>query len=407
MDAFGKFFSLDNDIKFRGGISYRGLRFIGLIAMTLSQFGLLFYFLSKAANYMIIDGLTFVFPEWLHQLCTTLGHITFPCLLIASFATVVSKTDEIIKVLLTNLALALLTYVFCAFFLPGIIESFITELPSTILDTVNLPKIMSIIAKNPSILEALGIPASGVDWSSIISKIDWAEISPVIKEIMPAISSQLAKLVIVNFVNINVFWDLFLCSLFYFFISYKPKKLQGGKLMLFRCCAVLPAFYIVICSFLDGLLKANLVDMPTWGLAMLTNRRLPSYILFFLIVLLFKFIEVEHLHRGGTRESYIEILMTRKSALAFSVFTAISLAIICLVDYLLKGFTNYASWGVGSTYYSAAAIPFILLFTFNKKPKKKWPDIFIPIYYVINYTVLMVLVFLILMSLPYLLETIA
>ena len=174
MDAFSKFFSLDHDIKFRGGISYRGLRFVGLIAMTLSQFGLIFYFICKVESFFMIEGLpVMVFPEWLHLLFTALGHITFPCLLIAAFATVFSKTDEIIRVLITNFAMAALTYVFCTFFLPQIIESGIKDVSPAILESINVQKLLSLIASNQSMLGPLGEMIGGIDLAPIIGSIDW------------------------------------------------------------------------------------------------------------------------------------------------------------------------------------------------------------------------------------------
>jgi amino acid transporter len=70
-----------------------------------------------------------------------------------------------------------------------------------------------------------------------------------------------------GFIAFNVFVDLFLCTLFLFFLCYRPKKFfQGKSVILLRLCAVLPVAYELACEKTlpasDTLAKINDRDVP-------------------------------------------------------------------------------------------------------------------------------------------------
>lgn len=393
------------DIKYRGFITPRGLRFIALIAMTLSQIALILVGINKAMG--------LVNPEYAQthpvlNIFNLIGNLTFPLLLVSSFAIVFSKPDKIVKSLIINFIVAAVTIIFCAFILPGIILQMVEMMPGEMINLIDTDAILDIIAENPNLLA--NIP--GIDISSfspVLTADMLGELTGVLKEIdltalvndyMPVISSGLTKYILVNYVNINVFWDLSLCSLFYFFITYTPEKIKNGKLFLFRCCSVFPVLYIAGSVFIVGLLKVEMMDMPVWSLALLTNKKLPAYLLFFLIVVFFKYKEVEHLAAKGNHSSYISSLKTNRMSLQFSIYLCICIAVLSLIDFALSGITNLKNWGIGTSYEMVIAIPFILLFSYSKVPKHKWPDAIIPLYYILNYIFVVSLLFAAVMALP-------
>lgn len=395
------------DIGYRRPITYRGLRFIALIAMTLSQYAVIIHLVDKAASFMLGSAATNI-PDAVYTVVSLLGQITFPLLLIASFATVFSRTDGLKKVLIMNLVLAGITFIFCAFFLESLLVEYIEAVPVTVLEATDTDSIIKILQEHPEIFQTFGLDMSNDTISSLVQgSVAFAgqlDVAGLLKELLPALAPALAKYVIANYVNFNVFWDLFLCTLFYFFITYQPKRMKAKGLLLFRMCAVLPVIYVIGAIFLDGLNKKGMVELPVWAVALLPNRRIACYALFFLIVLFLKYKEAEIKDMGGSREDFLESLNTRRSSLQFSVFACISILVVCGIDFLLKNFQILSFWGFGKFYNMFMAIPFVMLFSFNKMPKRKWPDVFVPIYYVVHYICLSTICFLGIIAIPELMK---
>ncbi len=383
--------ALPGDLRYRGFITYRGLRFIALICLTLSQVCAILNIYGKVADFLRIEELQFA-PEWFSGICSVLGYCTFPLLLVASFSTIFSKPEGIFRTMFTNIGLAVITYFACAFFLQNVIASIIENLAQAVFDSIDLSSAIDIITSHPQLLETFGLDPSLLELINIdqikemLASVKGANIIDLLNNYVPNFTSVAAKYLIQHYANINVFLDLSLCSLFYFFLAYKPKKLSGGRLLLFKSCSILPVIYIIGSIFLDGLVKKGIISIPVWGSSLLANYKLPSYILFFLVVLSLKYNEAEHIAQGGTHKTFFISLKSRFSSLSFSVYLCVCIGVLSLTDYALSMVPEFAAWGMGSSYKMFAAIPFIMLFSFNKMPKHKWPDVFIPVYYILHYS---------------------
>ena len=76
-----------------------------------------------------------------------------------------------------------------------------------------------------------------------------------------------------GFIACNIFIDLFLCTLFMFFLNYRPTKFfTGGKLYLFRAFAILPIAYEVACILLKAACAEMRIELPVWTFPLLTVK---------------------------------------------------------------------------------------------------------------------------------------
>ena len=191
-----------------------------------------------------------------------------------------------------------------------------------------------------------------------------------------------------NMMNFNVFWNLFLYSLFYYFVSYQPAKLSPGKRMLFHCCAVFPASWFILSYLISSQLHLlSDFTLPIWFVALLNNVR-PAYILiFFLLVLFQKYNELEHSVDIDGKMDMLEYAASRMASLQFSVFASVLMIFVSLCDYLVGKIPGMASWGFGQATKLWMCIPILLLYSFNKKPRHKALDAVIPVYYVCHYLI--------------------
>ena len=197
--------------------------------------------------------------------------------------------------------------------------------------------------------------------------------------VLPTLKTYLASRL-----NFNIFWDLFLFTSFYCFACTHPKGLIGGKKLLFRCCAVFPAGWLLISSMLAGD-SAMAGQLPVPLVAALSSRSLAAMMVFFLLVLFQKYGEAEFAVKDPTGSRWREYAKTNSSALQFSLFAWIVLAVVSLVDFLLSGIPGLSGWRIGQYTSMWLGGPVLLLYSYNKQPKHKWLNITVTLYYVFHF----------------------
>lgn len=199
----------------------------------------------------------------------------------------------------------------------------------------------------------------------------------------------------------NVFIDFFLCTVFMFFLHYRPKRVfTGRKLMIFRALSILPILYEAVSLVLKYLSVENTMTVPAVLVPFLTTKPAIMFILFIILAVFIKNRERVFCMRGKTHAEYKQFLKTNRNSLHFSIFTAILFLIAGLIDlglsYLLTDSGNIQmfnlvySLGIGNSVALIFLAPVVLLFSYTRKYKNKLMDLITPVIGVI----LIVLVYL-------------
>lgn len=335
----------ENDIKYRGPLSYRALRIVGWIFFWISQAGFVLTIVAQrdpyAAEHYPLAG----------PILSLFGGTMTPLFLIASFATMLNGSKRF-----RNL---LLSYGFFSILVIGLFE----------------------LIYYRYLLGTLGrATASDPD------------------------TYEMFLLIILSYTKkgslgliFNIFIDLFLCALFVFFLFYRPKKVfVGKKLAVFRLFALVPVCYEIACIVLKFLIGLAYLDLPVAVLPFFTTKPPLAFILFIALVLYVKKKEIKFFKGGKTEEEYKEYMMTNYNSWRFSRFMAKGIGWVVLADIVLMASLSYglaaalqlpvdevtqalSHCGIGQSTPLLFAIPYVLLFSYTRTNKTPLMDIVIPI----------------------------
>lgn len=189
-----------------------------------------------------------------------------------------------------------------------------------------------------------------------------------------------------SFANLNVFLDMFLCTLIYAFLWYTPKSVPQNKMVFYRLLAIIPYAYI-ICSFLfSTLYKFNVISYdPIFIDALFCKGSLPSFIIFTSLILFLKYRERIYYKNHKNDIPFEMYIKTSSYSFSYSVFLAIVLAVISVIEFLLNLIPETKLLPFGGNYYLFFAIPFVLLFNVNKITKFKIAKAIVPTWMFFHY----------------------
>ena len=140
-----------------------------------------------------------------------------------------------------------------------------------------------------------------------------------------------------GFVSFNIFVDLFLCTLVMFFLNYEPKHIfKGQKIRIFfRLFTVFPIAYEVVSIILKIRCANGQIMLPVWVFPLLTVKPPMTFVLFIALAVYVKTRERRFRRHGKTHEEYQAFLKTRRNSRNFSVFLAVMLVVISIVDFVI------------------------------------------------------------------------
>lgn len=271
--------TLENDIRYRGPLSCFHFQILGWLCIVLAQVALFIRLAGcvnpdAAANAMNVLGLL-----------QKVARLSLPFLLISVFAQLLNTEDGYIKQIAKN---AVATAGICALFYIAFYRY--------------------IVGGIGAFLEDPG-------------------------EIVPTVQTVIAQIAPGGFVAFNIFVDLFLCALSMFFLNYNPRRVFTGRArILFRLLTLLPIAYEVGCMVLKGRSARGLIEIPIWAYPLLTVKPVMTFVLFVALALFVKTRELRFRRHGRTHEEYRAFLKTRRNSWNFSVFLAIMLVVVSLVD---------------------------------------------------------------------------
>ena len=241
----------ENDIRYRGPLSYRHLQILAWICIA---FKILFILTNLSLRINPSQ------PQWLYALRDTfdnIGEFSLPLFLFANFAIILDEKKSYCQQLVKFAGLSLMIVLLYEVILHRYVAGLFTAVTNDRSVAMNL------------IDEGVYSLASG------------------------------------GGLAFNIFIDMFLCTLLMFFMNYVPTRFFTGKrLVLFRLMALLPILYEVASLGVRLAVCLGKLRPPVFIYPFLTTKPAMSFVLFILLVLFVKLRWVRFRRRGKSREAY-------------------------------------------------------------------------------------------------------
>lgn len=350
--------TLANDIKFGGVLSYRHLRIIAWICLIIAQVSVVLKLEAKLA-----PSTASVVDSW-NLVLSIFASLPVPLFLLANLSTILQSKGNYKTLFITYGGLAAALY-----FLANFI--------------VFHYGFRTMLAFNPAA--------------------NWGDAARVFGELLPALGKT-------GFV-LNIFIDMLLVVLMFFFMNYNPKTkiFQGKGIIIFRSLILLPIAYEIVGIILKCNIGMETLSVPSPVFFLLPSKPPLIFAAFVVIVIGIKLGEVRYLKRNGhTREDYEEHIQTKAHGLKISVIISIIFVIFAILDLALTlGLTVFTVADVSNTYpgidaealqtlvlnrlnifdnigFGGAisliiAVPIVLLFSYTKKHENPLIDTLIPV----------------------------
>ena len=343
----------DNDIKYRGPLSYRHLRIIAWVFLAIAQLGVILNFGTTLYQNPNMYG---AWPTVLSFFSSFMS----PLFLLASFAMVLNAKGGYRKMIIMYTGLVLL-----------VVLGFIFVYEHYIVGTFAI---------------ALG---------------GYSQANIVVTQFFSSNSSN-------GFIAFNIFIDLLLCTLVTFFTNYRPTKyFQGDKLKYFRLFALIPILYELGSITIKILVSQKVFTLSPLFFPFLTTKPPVAFFIFVIMALFMMNREKYYLKKGKTHEEYVEFKNTNVNSWHFSKTLSVTIVISAIIDivifvglflltflgnmpegeaeeamlleYTYQTLKTVVSWGFGKTASMVLIIPIVLLFDYKKTYNNKNIDMFIPI----------------------------
>ena len=136
-----------------------------------------------------------------------------------------------------------------------------------------------------------------------------------------------------GFFCFNIFIDLFLCTLFQYFLDYRPKRCFKGKwIRLFRAMALLPVAYEIMTLVMKYYAARRQLDMSLFMFPLLPVKPPMTFVVFIVLALWVKTRKKRFIRHGGTPQEYQAFLKSKRNSFHFARFTAVLLVVAAIVD---------------------------------------------------------------------------
>ena len=136
-----------------------------------------------------------------------------------------------------------------------------------------------------------------------------------------------------GFVTFNVFLDLFLCTCVLFFLNYEPSKyFVGEKLKWFRCLALLPVVFELVCLWLKLQANSGGFHMPISFFPFLPTKPPLMFFAVCAMIVYHTLLERRFREGGRTHEEYVAYLGTNRNSWQFAKFAALACLVAGIVD---------------------------------------------------------------------------
>ncbi len=339
----------NNDIEFRGPLSYRHLRIIAWVFMMFMAMSVVFSVFVKFPLFSKPDDVKNAY-RITSDVFSWIGTLALPVFLIANFSVIMRSHKNYKKILMLHgfTALGLMAVAYLIVF-----RYYFT----------------------------LSMRFVGLEY------VDSKDVIETLLNINPS-----------KFVYLNVFIDLFLCSLTYTFLTYEPKKyFQGKKIVFFRLLVLIPILYELGSIYVKLHALSTPEFMIPWYVFPLLTTKPPLLLLaFFLLVLISALRKKRYLMNGHTEDEYDRYLKTNANSLSFSIITCIVLFIAIILDIIIASICSVSiatkmgidvetgvdivmKSGLGKTITVIFIFPLIILFSYSRDYQDNLIDKIIPL----------------------------
>ena len=340
----------ENDIRFRGPLSYRHLRILGWFFLLIAQLGIVLG-IASSAKLININGTFLTILKSANSLMT-------PLFLFAAFSQVLVAKDGYRKLLRTYILGAvglflLFTFVYL-YFGVGLLKSMMGS---------------------------------------------WNEAFATAESFVKLFNSS-------GMLSFNIFIDLILCTLVTLFLNYRPTKyFQGNKIYIFRAFVAIPIIYELASIALKILASSGVAFVPPFVIPLLTTKPPVAFLIFIVCALFVKTREKRYIKHGKTHEEYKAFLNTNVNRLHFSSFLCFAILGAVVLDVILmvlifaikvgmlpenlepdvlnamitEAFQTTYNLGFGACLPMVLIIPVIIFFDYTKTYDDKFVDILIPV----------------------------
>lgn len=340
----------EEDIRYRGPISYQGFQALGWLCITMVVVILLVKLGGKIKPELAES------TAGLLNVLNYFRSLSLPFLLIANFSKILNNSEGYKKQLIRNGGIAVAIY------------------------------LGSILLFGRYVVGSVGLFVSDPE------------------NVAPMIESALQQFQVSGVISFNMFIDLFLCTLFMYFLNARPPKVfTGKKVIFFRLFALLPVAYEVCSMLLKGFAAAGKIQLPLWTYPLLTVKPPVTFLLFMMLALYIKKRERHFRRYGKTHAEYQAYLKTNRNSLQFSVFLSIILVVAAIIDFILmlvltvtyapdlesvasasvETVSHYAevsiAMGFGGSVPLIFVAPLVLLYSYTRIPRNKLLSLAIPV----------------------------
>lgn len=336
----------EQDIRYRGPLSYRAFKFLGWTCIILSQVVVLLTLESR-----LDPTMTDILARPI-SILSPLSSLALPFLLIANFALILNHSEGYASQIRKYLILFVIVLAV-----------------SVLLYSRYIVGSVAILTEDRTAAKAL------------IAETFWSGSGEA-------------------YLSYNLFTDLLLCSLLMFFLNYRPQKVfVGNKLWIFRAFAALPILYEAASIVLKMLASARTIRLPVLIFPFLTVKPPITFLVFIVMAVFIKRREIRFRKGGRSHQEYEDFLKTKRNSWDFSVFTAVVLAVAGIVDFIaaivfvlaLAGLQvdtaaldvvsmleRASAFNLGESFPLLLLAPIMLLFSYTRTHKNKTIDVLIP-----------------------------
>lgn len=275
--------TLEEDLKYRGPLSYREFKIFGWLCIVIAQIIILMRLGIKVNP----QGLEGRLSGWMDFL-SWISPLALPFLLMSNFAVMLDNRKSYKSLIMTNALMML-----------GMFLMFILLFYHFLIGSLE------------------GLSDGNMNFKDFFTKMYYEG------------EGQ-------KFFAFNIFVDLFLCSVFMFFVNYRPTRFfQGKKRIIFRLFAILPIAYELVSFALKWLSFDNTVRIPFILFPLLTVKPPMTFVVFVALTLFVKRREKKYIKMGGTYEGYQEFLQTNRNSFTFSLHATIIMFVAGAIDFIL------------------------------------------------------------------------
>lgn len=332
----------ENDIKYRGPLSYRHLRMFGWFFLAVAQIAVILRIGSKASEALAASSAVAI------EVLSNFSYIMMPLFLLANFSMILRSHANFKRIIIQYVGLTL-----------GFAGGYLLIYEHYVVGFTNI--FVQDITASRQILDYIYNMATGSGMKTL-----------------------------------NVFLDLLLCTMLYFFLIYHPKKFfQGKKIAIFRLFAILPVAYEIASMTLKFLKVSNVIAISPYAYPFLTCKPPLCFVAFIAITLFFAFRKKYFIKHGVEEGQYHEFLKTNANSWQVSSVTSIIFAGCAVIDLVLliilaAIFYNTESgnagalaaanaFQIGDSMSMVVIIPLVLLFSYTREHKNALVDILVPI----------------------------